>query len=158
PLPGLQGKLITGGRLNIARAVNVPLKMRPFVVTALPAGQRTSADSPIRVTFSYPMYRRSVESNFVVTPPIVGRFEWADDDKSFTFQHDAPFDTTTNYTVRILSFALSYPHSLQGNASPLDGNFNGIEEGSPADDFVWTFRFPVSNDNFANAQVLTNAS
>ena len=40
----------------------------------------------------------------------------------------------------------------------LDGDFDRTREGSPADDFVWTFRFPVPNDDFANAQLLAGTS
>jgi hypothetical protein len=40
----------------------------------------------------------------------------------------------------------------------LDGDFNRNQEGSPADDYVWTFRFRMANDDFANAQLLTGAT
>lgn len=40
----------------------------------------------------------------------------------------------------------------------LDGNFSGKSQGSPGDDFRWTFSFPRSNDDFTGAQVLAGAS
>jgi hypothetical protein len=40
----------------------------------------------------------------------------------------------------------------------LDGNFNRILENSPADDHVWTFHFPIPNDDFADARTLTGYS
>ena len=58
----------------------------------------------------------------------------------------------TNCTVRILGTA------QDETGATLDGNFNRILEGSPADDFVWTFRFPIPNDDFASAQSLSGAS
>ena len=68
------------------------------------------------------------------------------------YRHDTPFDSTTNYMVRILGTA------QDAAGGTLDGNFNRTGEGSPNDDFVWTFRFAIPNDDFANAQWLTGAS
>src|SRR6185436_15743932 len=112
-----------------------------IVINASPAGQLTPTNAPIQVTFNRSMNRATVESAFVITPPVSGTFEWADNSRTFSFRHDAPFVSTTNYTVRILGTA------QDDVGGTLDGNFNRSREGSPADDFVWTFRFPIANDD-----------
>jgi subtilisin family serine protease len=63
-VPSLRGRLITGGRLNVAVALDEirnpsPL---PIVLSATPATSRTSPDSHIRVEFSKPMDIDAVES------------------------------------------------------------------------------------------------
>jgi len=75
-----------------------------------------------------------------------------DDSRAFVFHHKVPFNKTTNYTLRILGTA------QDENGGTLAGDFDRNREGSPADDFVWTFRFPIPNDDFANAQQLANES
>jgi subtilisin family serine protease len=150
----LRGKVRTHGRLNIARALEYLTNANPpaIVITSLPAGQRTRTNAPIQVTFSRAMDRASVEPALVIQPPVIGTFEWAADNRSFTFHHDAPFDSATNYIVKILGTA------RDESGGTLDGNFNRTRESSPADDFVWTFRFPISNDDFVNAQELAGAA
>jgi hypothetical protein len=150
----LQGRLITNGRLNVARALEYLTNAdnAPIVITALPAGQRTPVDFPIQVTFNRPMDRASVENAFVVAPPISGSFAWSADDRSLYYAPDLPFDRTTNYVVRIRGSA----HDEGGRT--LDGNFNRTQEGSPVDDYVWSFRFPVLNDNFVDAYQLSGST
>jgi subtilisin family serine protease len=154
PIPGLKGKVMTGGRLNLGRAFDYLTNNSPpaIVVTPLPIGRRIPPGFPIQVTFNRPMNRASVEAAFVVQPAITGRFEWSVDGRTVFFHHELLFDTRTNYTVRILG-------SAQDEAGgTLDGNYNRILQGSPADDFTWTFRFPVPNDDFADATPLTGAT
>jgi len=150
----LRGKIFTNGRLNIARAVEYLTNAHPsaIVITALPAGNRSVTSAPIQVTFNRPMNRASVEAAFVITPPISGTFTWTNDDRSFSFHHDLPFNAATNYSVRILGTAQDQ------TGATLDGDFDRAREGSPADDVVWTFRFPISNDDFVNARMLTGTS
>jgi subtilisin family serine protease len=150
----LKGKVITNGRLNISRAFQYLTNTNPpaIITTSLPAGQRTPTNFPIQVTFNRPMNRSSVENAFAIQPPISGTFVWTNGDRSCAFHHDAPFDSTTNYTVRILGTA------QDAEGGTLDGDFDRSLEGSPLDDFVWTFRFPVPNDDFQDAQPLTGGS
>lgn len=154
PIPGLRDKVITGGRLNLARAMQYLSEANPpaIAVTALPFGQRTPADAPIQVTFSRPMNPNSVENAFAITPPARGSFSWSADHRSFAFVPDLPFDRTTNYSVRISGSA------QDETGGTLDGNFNRLREGSPIDDYVWTFRFPVVNDYLEDAQPLAGSS
>lgn len=151
---GMKGKLITHGRLNIARALEYLTDPNPpaIVLNAQPAGQWTRTDAPIRVTFNHPMNRASVQSTFGITPPIGGVFEWASDHRSVVFRHAEGFDGTTAYTVRIRGTAEAE------DGGTLDGNFNRSLEGSPGDDYVWTFRFRAPNDDFAQATPLNGAS
>jgi subtilisin family serine protease len=149
----LRGKVVTNGRLNVARALEYLTNANPpaIVITALPAGQ-AAINAPIQVAFNRAMDCASVESAFVIRPPIAGTFAWADDNRSFAFHHETPFDVTTNYAIRILGTA------SDETGATLDGNFNRTREGSPGDDFVWTFRFRIANDDFANAQLLAGPS
>jgi subtilisin family serine protease len=154
PIPGLKGKIMTNGRLNIGRAFDYLTNADPptLVVTALPIGRRVALDLPIQVTFNRPMNRASVEAGFTLQPALTGSFQWSLDGRTVSFYHDALFDTHTNYTVRILG-------SVQDEAGrTLDGNYNRILEGSPVDDFTWTFRFPVPNDDFVDATQLEGAT
>jgi subtilisin family serine protease len=155
PLPTLRGKVVSHGRLNVARALQSLTNINPpaIVISALPGGQRTPTNESIRVSFSHPMDRASVEAAFAITPTISGTFEWSLDDRSFTFRHDAPFDSSIPaYAVRIAGLAQDL------NGGSLDGDFDRTREGSPADDFVWTFGFQIPNDDFADAQLVTGSS
>ncbi len=150
----LRGRVATNGRLNIWRALSYLTNANApaIVVTALPGGQRTPTNAPIQVTFNRAMNRSSVESNLVIEPATTGSFEWADDHGSFLFRPGAPLNSLTNYTVKILGTA------QDAAGGTLDGDFDRIREGSPADDYVWNFRFPIPNDDFANAQSFSGSS
>jgi subtilisin family serine protease len=149
----LRGRTATHGRLNVARALEYLTNANPaaIVIAASPAGQRTTTNAPLRVTFNRAMNRASVQSALVITPPVAGTFEWTADSRTFLYVHEA-FSSGTRYTVRILG-------SVEDDSgATLDGNYNRIREGSPADDFVATFGFPIPNDDFANAQLLIGMS
>ncbi|HAB16160.1 MAG TPA: hypothetical protein DCE44_06895, partial [Verrucomicrobiales bacterium] len=149
-----RGKMITGGRLNVGRAMQSlsAEDSKAIVVTSLPAGQRTRPNSAIQVAFSRPMNRDSVEAAFSTSPALSGEFEWSSDSDSFLFRPRVLLDRSTNYVVRILGTALDQ------SGQQLDGNFNRQREGSPDDDYTWGFRFPVLNDDFSDGQVLSGGS
>ena len=146
----LRSKLITQGRLNVARAFEYLTNANPpaIIVHMTPAGLQTLSTAPIQMTFNRPMNRDSVEAAFLVSPPLSGTFVWADDNRSFSFTHVLPFNVGTNYAVRVLGTA------LDDAGGTLDGNYNRNREGSPTDDFLWTFRLPIPNDDFADAETL----
>lgn len=150
-IPSLRGKLGTGGRLNIRRALEYLAEPAPtaIVVTATPRGQRTSPLEPVQVVFNRAMNRQSVEGAISIAPALNGSLEWSADSTSFVLRHESPFDSATNYTVRILGSA------QDAAGGTLDGNYNRSSEGSPSDDFVWKFSFATLNDDFATPQVLT---
>jgi subtilisin family serine protease len=153
-LAALKGKVVTNGRLNVARALNFVTNASapPIIISAQPRGLRSPADAPLHVTFSRPMNRNSVEQTLVIQPPMAGTFDWSSDSRSFFYRHTTAFDITTNYTVRVFATA------QDELGRTLDGNFNRTFEGSPADDFVWNIYFTIPNNNFADAQWLTGAS
>lgn len=154
PVPGLKGKVITNGRLNVARALQYLTNADPALIVtgAYPAGPRAASNAPINLTFNRPVDRASVESALTITPPLRGRFSWSSDDRRLEFEHDVPFDVATRYQVRLAASA----RDTAGGT--LDGNFNRLKEQSPTDDFSWTFSFAIPNDDFADAQILQGSS
>jgi thermitase len=146
----LSGKITSNGRLNVAKALaRLTNAAAPtIVIAAHPAGPRTRAVDPVQITFSRPMNRTSVEGAVSFTPTTAGHFEWENEDRTVTFIPDLPL-VHTNYTAKILGSA------LDGRGNTLDGNYNGVRQDSPVDDYKWTFSFPVPNDDFANALPLT---
>jgi hypothetical protein len=140
---GLNGKMFTNGRLNVARALELlnQVNSLPIITSALPAGRPTPPNFPVQVTFNRPMDQVSVEESFSVTPAIPGIFQWSSDSQSFSYAHTVEFDLSTNYTVRVAATA------KDKTGQTLDGNFNRVLEPAPADDFTWTFRFAIPGDN-----------
>jgi Tol biopolymer transport system component len=67
------------------------------VVTHAPTGAEIAVNSPIRVTFSRPVDRRSVEARFTLEPPVVGRFIWSG--QTLTFVPQQPLRPATDYRV-----------------------------------------------------------
>ena len=149
PISGLRGRAVSNGRLNVSRALDAITNqsLPPIVVAAVPSSGRTHTNAEIQLFFNEPMNRESVETRLQFNPPISGIFAWSDGDRRMRLQPDAPL-ARTNYTARLLGTAR--------NAVDLeiDGDFDRVSEGTPADDFVWTFRFAPANDDFANATVL----
>ena len=149
--PGLTNKMVTHGRLNVGRAIQVLTNeaMPPIVVAVTPRTSQTRPEQHLDVWFSRPMDRVSVEAAFEVNPPLAGTFSWAEDSTHFQFLRAEPF-VWTNHTARIRAAAMSVA------GLTLDGNYNRIAEGTGADDYVWTFTFPPRNDDFENAEPIAN--
>lgn len=74
-----------------ARTVNV--------VTRAPTGEEVSVGAPIRIIFSQPVDRLSVEERFTLTPETSGRFLW--EGQTVTFQPDQPLRPATTYQVTL---------------------------------------------------------
>jgi subtilisin family serine protease len=148
--PGLQAKVASNGRLNVFRALQAitNTSLPPVIVGAFPGSILTRQDALIELWFNHPMDRASVEAALQIIPGAIGTFEWSDMDRVVRLRPSTPL-LRTIYTVRLRGTA----HDLTGNT--IDGNFNRTSEGSPADDFVWSFRFRAQNDDFANATVLS---
>lgn len=149
----LNGRLVTNGRLNVGKALaRLTNDAAPtIVVTALPASPRTRPNHPIEITFSRAMDKVSVESSIRFTPAINGHFEWENDDRTVSLIPDQPL-LRTNYTATVLRSA----RDISGDT--LDGNYNGVRQDSPADDFKWTFGFGVANDDFQDAITISGDS
>lgn len=142
-----RGKVTTHGRLNVGRALEYLTEPNPpaIVIGATPRGLATLPNEPIRAVFNRPMDHRSVEEAWEIQPFVGGTFQWADDDRSFTFQPEHPFDRTADYTVRLRHTAADQ------SGGTLDGNFSRVRELNSTDDFVWKFGFPPLNDEFDGA-------
>jgi hypothetical protein len=151
--PVFRGKVVSNGRLNVASALQVitNASLPPVILGAFPASSRVRQDAIIEVWFSAPMDRPSVEAALQITPIVSGTVGWSDGDRILRLRPSVPL-ARTNYTARILGTA----HDLAGQT--LDGDFNRTSGGSPADDYVWGFRFAPLNDDFADALALTGTS
>jgi subtilisin family serine protease len=146
-LSSLRGKIITGARLNVARALEQMTNTAapPIILSATPQNARARTNDSVRLRFSRAMDRASVEAGLTITPAVRGEFVWSEDDHTTTFTPSEPL-VPAKYSGLLSGSA----RDLAGRS--LDGNYNGISELSPADDFRFTFNFPVSNDDFEDAQ------
>jgi len=142
----LRSRVITGGRLNVAKALArlTNPASSAGVVEAHPVGSRTRPDDPIWMRFSRPMNPASVEASFQMSPEMAGHFEWTDDNRTMRFVASGPLERTNSSVVLLGS-------AEDAAGGTLDGNFNGTAQGSPEDDVRWTFGFPTPNDHFADA-------
>ena len=111
----------------------VPDTTPPTITAVLPEDGATDvpASTTISATFSEAMNKTSTEAAFSITPTLAGAFSW--DGNTMTFTPDAYLAYSTGYTVTIAATATD----LAGNG--LDGNENGTAEGSPTDDYNWSF-------------------
>ena len=104
------------------------------------------------LTFTKPMNRASMESAFQLSPTVTGTFDWSNLDRTVTFTPTAPLPPATTFAGRLTGTA------RDTNGVTFDGNFNRASQGSPVDDFLWTFRTPPLNDDFGNAPTLAGVS
>lgn len=105
----------------------------PIAPVVGPASGDIPADTIIYTLFSDPMAQNSVQDAFTIEPAVTGTFNWTDD-RQMIFEPDASLTENVTYTVRLNA---SVAHSSY--VYYLDGNSNGISEGSPTDDVVWNF-------------------
>jgi hypothetical protein len=105
----------------------------PTITAVLPEDGATDVpvSTTISATFSEAMNKTSTEAAYSLTPTVSGAFTW--DGNTMTFTPDAYLAFSTEYTVTIAATATD----LAGNG--LDGNENGTAEGSPTDDYNWSF-------------------
>ncbi len=108
----------------------------PRVVQTKPI--KTENDVPIStditVTFNKPMDRATVENAFSVATGVqraTGSFTW--DENTLIFSPSPQLRYSRTYLVRITGRA----KSLDGIG--LDGNYDIVSDGSPYDDYIWTF-------------------
>jgi Tol biopolymer transport system component len=69
------------------------------LVAQTPLGAEASPGSVIRLTFSRPVDRRSVEERFALAPAVEGRFFWQD--QTLTFRPSRPLAPNTAYRVNV---------------------------------------------------------
>jgi parallel beta-helix repeat protein len=110
----------------------------PTILNVEPTGNMVDANTPIRIYFSELMNRSSVENAFRYENATVtlssANGTWGKSVFVMTFIPHEPLTYSNDYTVTLLSSA----KDLYGNT--LDGNSNGTADGSPFDDFTWSFR------------------
>jgi len=105
----------------------------PTITTTSPPTDETNVaiGSDISASFSEAMNQSSAESAFSTSPSVTGSFSWSAN--TMTFNPSTNLDYGTEYTVTIAGTA----EDLAGNG--LDGNENETAEGSPTDDYSWSF-------------------
>ncbi|UCG69209.1 MAG: right-handed parallel beta-helix repeat-containing protein [Thermoplasmata archaeon] len=120
-----------------------PLNLRPPTVSSKsPTGIIKKEDVMIQVIFDESMNVTSVEEAFSITDGVsiwnkdYGTFTWSktqsdNDTMSFTLDFELALNTT--YSVQIKHDAKDMEDYL------LDGNFDGISENNPIDDYKWSF-------------------
>ncbi|HWH08822.1 MAG TPA: Ig-like domain-containing protein, partial [Candidatus Thermoplasmatota archaeon] len=97
-----------------------PDEAPPVVLDFAPQGDAVDAAAAIRVTFSEPMDRASVQ--LAVYPPVLGMPAWSDDNATLTLAPGGGLATAATYVV-----------TVPGAARDAAGNAMGA-------DFTWTFR------------------
>lgn len=102
----------------------------PQVIDWSPTESIVPVETIIMVTFSEEMNKTSVEKAFSIIPNADGSFSWEGNTMKFIPDYLA---YNTEYNVSIKS------NAKDSMGSCLDGNGNGIAEGSPNDDFSWQF-------------------
>ncbi|MCK5643058.1 MAG: Ig-like domain-containing protein, partial [Gammaproteobacteria bacterium] len=119
--------------------------------------------SSINITFNENMEHAAAESAISIATTLAGEFSWSG--TTMIFNPDGDMQPETTYTVTLAT-------SAQDTAmNTLDGNQNGVAEGSPADDYSWQFQtsdlppiveevFPENNTDFVpiNSVVQINFS
>ncbi|RYG69724.1 hypothetical protein EON80_09275, partial [bacterium] len=154
-LPQWEGKVVSGGRMNLARALqSIDPSGLPTVNSVSPRALTNTLRPPIVVNFNKPMNTASVQSNFSINPSVPGTFVWSNGNQTMTFTPTANMLGGSAYQGRIKGDAVSAANLK------LDGNLSQTSTGSPSDDYVWNFRIEgrPSNDNFASAMPLTGDS
>jgi PGF-CTERM protein len=106
----------------------------PTVTSVSPTDGATGVaiSTMISATFNETMNTTSVESAFSISGGTLGSFVWTADNKTFT--RSASLSYSTTYTITINA---NIAKDLAGNL--LDGNANGTADGSPIDDYSWSF-------------------
>jgi len=106
----------------------------PRVTATEPIGANTNTTPLIRVAFSEPMDRNSVEQAFNITPAINGRFAWSADSRTMTFTPARELQAGTAYFVVINTGA----RDRAGNAIlQASFGFTTASAGLTFSDFWW---------------------
>ncbi|HLF06827.1 MAG TPA: Ig-like domain-containing protein, partial [Thermoplasmata archaeon] len=108
----------------------------PRVVAFVPVGSSVPVDTSMAVEFSEPMNWTATSASFVLIPAVP--FSVNVSGNTVIIDPKVLLEPGTNYTLKVLGSAA---RDRAGNL--LDGNRNGISEGSPNDDFSFSFRTAV---------------
>jgi hypothetical protein len=115
----------------------------------------------VAITFSESMNETATQDAFEISPTVLGNFTWAGD--TMIFSPLTQFAEGTFYQLKITASAMDLENET------LDGNGNGVEDGSTADDFLWDFTtatqppqvdsvypLPGSNMIFTDSKIIIN--
>ncbi|MDO8549579.1 MAG: Ig-like domain-containing protein, partial [Ignavibacteria bacterium] len=144
---------------DIQMVSNVP----PFITSILPEQNDSlyPGNENIRIIFSRPMNKASVESTLVISPSVQVNFIWSDLDRKLAI-------TTTNF-----NFNTNYQLTVSGNAMDKYNHlFDGDGNGTGGDDFVLNFKtkvqdfsapvivdvYPLSNETGVEIKPIINLS
>ena len=115
-----------------------PVSRYPTVVyTDPPKGaEGVDIDYQVKITFSKKMNTESVESGITINPDYDREYQWSEDQRVVTIIIKNP--------EKDLEFLTEYQITIAGSVEDitgktLDGNKNGKPEGSPEDDYIFTF-------------------
>ncbi|HXF68670.1 MAG TPA: Ig-like domain-containing protein [Thermoflexus sp.] len=88
-------------------------KLPPILVTRTPEpGQEVTPEMPLRLVFSEPMDRASVEANLRIIPAVAGRFAWEAGDRIVRFLPQVPWKPDAEYEVRLENARARNGHPL----------------------------------------------
>ncbi len=121
-------------------ATTLPDTTPPIVLSTSPANDDTNIEitTTISVTFNELMNKTSVKNAFSISPTVDGEINCNENTMIFDFSSNLAYSKA--YTVTINA---SIAKDLAGNF--LDGNKNGTADGSPIDDYVWSFTTKASS-------------
>ncbi|RJR15304.1 MAG: DUF11 domain-containing protein, partial [Nitrospiraceae bacterium] len=144
--PGIPGIYYFSGTYNFGEGddqiidgdntvvVTADTTIPPSVLGTIPLNDITNIIPPdeIRVIFNKEMNRSVTESAWSITPEVEGTLRW--ENNILIYEPSNALSLGTEYTVRISATAQDTSGKL------LDGNINGVSEGSPSDDYIFRFR------------------
>jgi DNA-binding transcriptional ArsR family regulator len=116
----------------------------PFITSTIPKNNSTNVEinTTIEIIFSFRMNQSSVENAFSIKPYINGSFYWSNYNRTMRFYPERFLAFNQTYNLKISTSA----KSIMG--SPFDGNMNNKVDGSPVDDYYWSFTTaPAENVN-----------
>jgi outer membrane protein assembly factor BamB len=125
--------VIVGGDDGILRAFSSPDSTPPNVTSTDPIAWATDVDKDTNITISFSelMDETTAENGFSMFPSVTGQFTW--NGVEMTFHPDSSLAYNTLHSVYIDGTA----RDRYGNS--LDGNNNGVSQGSPIDDYTFSF-------------------
>lgn len=129
----VENMVVVGGKDGVVRAFSTPDVTPPNVTGNYPADAAVDVDlaASISVEFSELMNEAVTEAAFSVSPSVTGQFTWTG--TNMTFDPTTQLMDETTYTVTVNGAATD----RSGNG--LDGDMDGTSEGSPTDDFTFSF-------------------
>ncbi len=143
-LDGDKNGVPEGSPLDDYKWVFTTLELTPPQITSVnPADQAQDVliNAELQVNFNEPMNQTAVELAFAISPNVAGIFTSSNGGATLTFSPETTLEEGTKYTVNITSIATD----LVGNL--MDGNANGLAEGSPVDDYSWSFNTSILPDD-----------